>query len=289
MFVTRPPPAGSGGPKESVQGSCNVNVEKIERKSPPTCMIVYHIPKTGGTTLELYLQALADSLQWSLYKWDGPAVSNPDAEPFLTRLLSFQDKIIHEGHLTPGFERMTGTERCAKMTVLRDPIDRVVSAFYFHRKYDYVQIASESMREETWRNCLFGTSSTTCALRHEYMNDIVRRFACKSSWWNSFHQSRYVAGETFPNDLNEGDLEAAKRRLLSFDRVCFLSTMRKCFEEFVGSTFGISDLHLPNVRKNKGQQKPPLSEQVKRQIMVRNRLDIQLYAWALDVFNGTAR
>jgi len=254
-----------------------------ERRSPPpSCMIVYHTPKTGGTTMEVYLEMLADALGWTLHEWDSFARSMPGADPYLPRLLSFRRGIIHEGHLTPRFEEVTDTASCAKITVLREPVSRVVSAFHFHRR-DRRKFTQNDVSEDALRDCL----RKSCDLNFEYMNDVVRRFAGKNPGWNSFDEEKYVVGGRPPNDLNEKDLEAARQRLLSFDAVCILPDVKRCFGEYIRDTFRVN-LTLPSVKKNRGHYgRIAISDNLQREIARANSLDVKLFAWAVKIFNHT--
>lgn len=257
--------------------------QELPPQPPPTkspCMIVYHIPKTGGTSMEIYLKQLEKVLGWKWLDWERTKSRRRDNVPSLTESFGYQstknftDQFIHEGHITPGFENYTNTQNCYKVTVLREPIDRVISAFYFH-----------GHKHEHWYRCLY----ERCWKQFEYINDVVRRFAGKTNWWHSFNEEKYVVGEELPpNDLTTTDLEAAKQRLLSFDAVCFLHNMTACFQEFVDDTFvGLNVTFSDQIkRKNKGERKKPVKEALRQKIGQVNSLDVQLHEWAVETFAG---
>lgn len=58
------------------------------------------------------------------------------------------DYIIHTGHITPQFLTLSGTHHCYRMTVLREPVSRVVSLFYYHKSRNLIP------KDETFRSLL---------------------------------------------------------------------------------------------------------------------------------------
>jgi Sulfotransferase family len=257
--------------------------KKVSGGGPP-CLIVYHIPKTGGTTLEHYLRQLGQALGWDYNNWDDFARKYPGRGPFLTkpgRTWDVRNRIIHEGHLTPHFEKVTFTHKCAKLTVMRDPLERVISAFYFHKRENH------SLAE--WENCLH----TSCWLDFEYRNDMTRRFAGRSRWWNSLDRRGYLNdyqkggldNEMLIN-VTEADLEAAQKRLLTLDAVCFLTNLKPCVDRFVRDTFGLDEVAWPSENLNKARRsKKDVTDELRTEISEANQLDIRLYEWATKTFH----
>jgi Sulfotransferase family len=254
------------------------------KKSRPPCLVVYHIPKTGGTTLEHYLRKLGQALQWDYNNWDDFARKYPGRGPFLTksgRKWDVRNRIIHEGHLTPHFEKVTFTHTCAKLTVMRDPLERVISAFYFHKR------DSHSLAE--WENCLH----TSCWLDFEYRNDMTRRFAGRTRWWNSLDRRGYL--DDYRNggldnemliNVTEDDLEATKERLRTLDAVCFLTNLKPCVDQFVRNAFGLDEVAWPSENLNKARRsKRDVTGELRVEISEANQLDIRLYEWASKTFH----
>ena len=95
-------------------------------------VIFLHVPKTAGTTLN------------RLIEWEYPLLQIYSVDPVLfnwsykhlrslspTRLKRFR---IFKGHMVFGLHEIL-PQKATYITVLRDPVDRVISAFYFMRNY----------------------------------------------------------------------------------------------------------------------------------------------------------
>ena len=264
--------------KQDSRNAASANNDVSGRR--PQCLLIYHVPKTGGTSLEEYFHIIERKLNFNMFNWNYFVANYPNGVPqdkdnYKFDFQGFDRQMIHKGHITPNFEKVTGTESCAKITVLREPVDRVVSAFYFH-----------GHKDKDWTSCLHGTLDK-CKLQYEYINDVVRRFANLGTWWNSFKPSKYVVG-TLPNDLSHAALEKAKERLDKFDYVCFLPDLRDCLQRFTKTVFGV-DVKLPEDIKKLplgGGKKKEVSDELRRQIEKANKLDVELYQWAQGRFSG---
>jgi hypothetical protein len=191
-----------------------------------------------------------------------------------------RNRVIHEGHLTPHFEKVTNTHMCAKLTVMREPVERVVSAFYFHKR--------ENHSLEEWQNCLH----THCWLDYEYRNDVTRRFAARTQWWSSLERGQYLAdrrdgeaGNERLLNLTEADMESAQEKLMALDAVCFLDNLKGCVNRFVRDRFGLDTVQWPSENLNRARRsKQDVTDELRREIADANALDVRLYEWALRTF-----
>lgn len=250
---------------------------KNEEKAP--CLVVYHIPKTGGLTLGQHLESLADKLDWHTMTWyEKVCRAYGNSRP--PQIRSYNESVIHIGHLTPHFEEVTHTQACYKMTLLREPVDRVISAFNFHLHQQY-----------DWGPCL----EKRCRLWHEYHNDVVRRFAARGSAWHSFSLESYLGDQEDKQDEMESSLLAdAQRSLESLDFVCFLDNIRGCIEQVSRVLFQVTNgkggpnkvLSFEDTVVNKNKRRGRVSTTMKQHIAKANALDMQLYEWALERFGG---
>jgi hypothetical protein len=89
--------------------------------------IFNHIPKTGGTTMYRILERLIGSDRLS------PHFSmNEDTEYPLTLAGTYDRYLVIFGHLSAASTDVLGPRR-KWLTILRDPVDRVISQYYFWR------------------------------------------------------------------------------------------------------------------------------------------------------------
>lgn len=111
----------------------------IAQKQTPTqdehdCLVVFHLPKTGGSSLMYALRYFALERGWEFYDYHGEETTGDvNGEP--TKPVH---RAIHYGHFYSTFSERSGTSQCLRMTLLRDPIGmfaveltmRVVSPFH---------------------------------------------------------------------------------------------------------------------------------------------------------------
>jgi len=297
---------------------------------PPPCLLVYHIPKTGGTSVQAYLRRVAQTLQWEYRDLDRWAVANPGQLPPPGASRAARrggGGVVHEGHITPLYESLTDTRQCAKLTVLRDPVDRVVSAFRSHphtnHSIDVLRAClattttppqQQHRTTTTGDGPHFVTSAGPCPWDFEYRNDVTRRFANRGRWWNSFERDRYLLqqrrqqlpqrrpgdgmeekedGLVLVLEPSEDDLDRAMMRLRTMTAVCFLSDLAGCMERFVRRTYGVEQPFGPDLMYNvgPGDGMGPITPTLRREIARANALDVRLYEWALETFqsNGTTQ
>jgi hypothetical protein len=186
--------------------------------------------------------------------------------------------VIHIGHLTPRFEAETHTEHCAKLTLLREPVDRVLSAFYYH-----------GHKTEDWQKCLQATQSAgdaknekqPCKLWWEYTNDVTRRFAAHGdgATWNSYVVEKYLKDDP----LTLLSYQQAEATLAKFQFVCFIEDIRACISK-LGRYYGQA-LKLPeDVVRNVNLKRGEVPDELKQRIAEHNWMDVKLYQWAQAKF-----
>jgi len=179
---------------------------------------------------------------------------------------------IHIGHMTPRFEAKTNTSKCYKMTLLREPVDRVMSAFYYHKH-----------RTEEWPSCF----QLRCRLWHEYINDVVRRFASFGTAWNSYQTKKYLSGDDKEKGVKPEALEAAKATVADFDFVCFLDSLPDCIRD-IAKALNVPNFEIEDHFVNKNRKRLPVDAKTQQQISEANYMDVALYNWARQRFGRNA-
>eukprot|EP00980_Cylindrotheca_fusiformis_P013026 scaffold3254_cov98-Cylindrotheca_fusiformis.AAC.7 len=275
----------------------------------PTCFVNLHIPKVGGRTVGSFLKQvlLQSPLNFKLYRQYG-------SEDLLWHTTH---KAYIQGHFTTRiFVEYPELQDCFTMTVLREPVDRAVSAFFFHRH-----------RIEQIDYCLSKDDANLLLCRNywQYSNDMTLRLAGPPDipWQSSaLGKSAVVANETKPNNetpqqlkqrirrskiikrrdryatskvvtTNETHLVDAKTNLMQyFDLVCFLSDLPSCAEQVL-ATFrmdpadmdvSMMTLNKDNVHKTRTRPKRLPSDAFLK-FQGANQLDLELYNWALSNFS----
>ena len=205
---------------------------------------------------------------WTYHEWYsyyGRYKDTPISEsPHFVRNYS----VVHIGHLTSTFEQKTQTQHCAKLTLMREPVDRVVSAFYYHKH-----------NESDWTDCF----DSQCRLWWEYTNDVTRRFTNNLPTWNSYVTDKYLANDP----LTDTSLRQAQETLEQFGFVCFIDTMRDCILQ-LGRYYGI-ELDLPkDLIHNANKLRQEVSADLQQRLAAHNWMDVALYKWAQAKFGSSS-
>jgi type II secretory pathway pseudopilin PulG len=262
----------------------NENVEGFQRRRPvpsqPDCIVAFHIPKTGGTSLRIFLDQVKSTMEWMKPEWYHYRNRYQDKSP--SKLgrgtidkYMIREKVIHTGHFTPVFLKETATQNCLTVTMLREPIDRVVSAFYYHN-----HTTSE------WESCL--KHDTLCQYARYYQNDVTRLFSANVTW-NAYNYEAYLAER-----VDREHLKRAQQFLMDTDLVCFLDQFDDCKRELLAManlTGTVSPSAGPEGQKrvNVGKKRETITAATRSKIELVNSLDIELYKWAVQQFRGRNR
>jgi Sulfotransferase family len=227
-------------------------------------VLFLHIPKTAGSTMYKVLErqySRAETLRLESSKI-AQFKTLPAAQRGRYRLI--------EGHLYFGFHRHI-PRASTYITFLRQPVERVLSFYYYARStpdhYLYSQLVSERLDLKT-------------ALARELTSEL-----CNG-------QTRQLAGDEWEDPervVTRAALERAQANLTHFRIVGLL-------EEFDASlllmrrAFG---WHLPfYVKENVTKEKPDealLDAETRGLIEEANRLDLELYEYARKLFNEQCR
>ncbi|HCX31142.1 MAG TPA: hypothetical protein DHU55_15455 [Blastocatellia bacterium] len=222
-------------------------------------LIFLHVPKSAGTTLN------------RLIEWEYPLFQMYSVDPVLfrwsrahlwrlpkRRLKRFR---IFKGHMLFGLHKII-PQPATYITVLREPIDRVISAFYFMRNYK-LHPNYWKFRRESWTLEDF--------VRHPHTRDNI--------------QCKMVAGAPYEEACTAETLAQAKENLLRHFSVVGLTER---FEESLALMklrFGwkLESYSSFNVTRAR-PKKRDLPQATLDLIAERNRFDIELYECAAKRF-----
>lgn len=218
-------------------------------------VIIYiHIPKTGGSTLHNAIQEHYGSRFLSTSCND----------------LSQQQKesiVLIKEHMPFGIHTLLPQSRYRYMTVLRNPVERVISMYYYMR--------SKNCPDPDKRKYFSAMTLHDYVSNNEYnyFSDIWHK-----SWTCSTYnlQTRMLAG-----DLNRCDLKKAINNLNSFFQVVGITERFAGTLKVINKNFGWNI--RPGRKENITPDKPALKDipdKILQLIRSKNEMDMELYSHA---------
>jgi hypothetical protein len=223
-------------------------------------VIFLHLPKTAGTTLN------------RLIEWEYPVFEMYSIDPvFFTWSAAHLRKLspdrlrkirMFKGHMLYGLHEVL-PQPATYITVLRDPVDRVISAYYFMRSY--------KLHPLYWK-----LRRTNCTLE-----DFVRKFQRDNV------QSKIIGGSPYELPCTREVVEKAKDNLRHRFSVVGLSER---FEESLALMklrFGwkLSSYSSFNVTRSR-PKKHDLPQSTLEMIHEKNGLDMELYDAGKQIFEA---
>src|SRR5258707_5872138 len=227
-------------------------------------LIFLHLPKCGGTTLNRIIEWEYNplrifSIDPILYLWSYQKLNRWPA----SRLAKLR---VLKGHMPFGIHRRL-PQPFTYITFLRDPVERVISAYYFARNY-------------------------LLHPKHRWISELTLEEYVRLSP-NHNVQTKYLSGREFVGDYHAGDcteemLAMAKENLV---RHCSLVGLTERFDEglaILKIIFGwqISKYAKFNVTKTR-PKKTSLPASTVDLINERNKYDVDLYDFGVPIFNET--
>ena len=232
--------------------------------SKDEALIFLHLPKCAGTTLNRIIEWEYDpmrvfSIDPVLFLWSYKKLNRWPAD----RLAKMQ---VFKGHMPLGIHRRL-PQPSTYITFLRDPVERVISAYYFARNYFLHP-------------------------KHHWISKLsLEEYARVSP--NHNVQCKYISGRSFVGDHHAGDcdeqvLEVAKENL---NKYFSLIGLTERFDEglaILKIMFGweIAKYAKFNVTKSR-LKKTSLPVATVELIAERNKYDVALYDYAVPIFEAT--
>jgi hypothetical protein len=233
-------------------------------RSKDEALIFIHLPKCAGTTLNRIIEWEYDpmrvfSIDPVLFLWSYQKLNRWPTD----RLAKMQ---VFKGHMPLGIHRRL-PQPSTYITFLRDPVERVISAYYFARNYFLHP-------------------------KHHWISKLSLEEYVRVSP-NHNVQCKYISGRPFVGDHHSGDcdeqvLEAAKENL---NKYFSLVGLTERFDEglaILKIMFGweIAKYAKFNVTKSR-LKKTSLPAATVELIAERNKYDVALYDYAVPIFEAT--
>jgi hypothetical protein len=225
-------------------------------------LIFMHIPKTAGITLRTII-----SNQYKPEEVINTFHHETGFETIVQQVRTENIKCLLSHHPF-GIHKMLN-KPFTYVTMLRDPVDRVISAYYYlHKNPDTLEEFKKKMDRVSFK---------------EFITEDDKDF----QYFVNNMQTRIASGEYDPN---MADLKRAKKNLIDYFSVIGITEMFDESIDLMKATFGWGNINYvkQNVTKNR-----PLKEHVPEEIIKiieeKNQLDLELYKWARENFEKSLR
>jgi hypothetical protein len=220
-------------------------------------MLIYpHIPKTAGTTM---MSILKQNYNSGFYR----VMNQGNYRDWLREPRNVREATTClQGHFTYGVHKhISGPYQY--MTFLRDPVERVISFYYYVRdknSHKLSRIFNETSLATIIKNCWYAATS----------NDMTR-----------FIVGRNDIGINRPvGEMSPGDLVLAKKHLRGFAAIGFVETFDKDLQTFA-MKFGWTNIEYESeLVHHTRPHKVDLSPATIALIEKHNKQDLELYAYA---------
>lgn len=249
--------------KEPASGSDVEREGSASSGADKEAVIFLHLPKTAGTTLNRLIEweyPLSEiySVDPVFFEWSAARLHKLSPER-LRRTRMFK------GHMVFGLHKVL-PQPATYITVLRDPVDRVISAYYFMRSY--------KLHPLYWK----------LRLQNYTLDDFVRRSRRDNV------QSKIIAGAVYEEPCTREIVERAKYNLRHHFSVVGLSARLEESLALMKLRFGwkLSSYSSFNVTRSR-PKKRDLPEATLDLIHQKNAFDIELYECAQEVFESAVR
>jgi hypothetical protein len=264
-----------------------------KRQGQPQALIAFvHIPRTGGGTL-----STAVAKNYAPQRSPGNYQRGPEkTRNALARIAANPGTWQAVGdHVPYGLYLRYLPADTRYITVLREPVDRVLSHYHFHAQAGSAASSGATKLRKMWQDLLTleriereggedtGEKILLPADAEFSLEEGLRRRICI---YDNFMTRFLWGGESLFGELPPDALERAKRNIENF---WFVGLRERLDESIVllGQKLGVG--LMPYYLRHVSQKRPPLeetSEELRAMIAEYNSLDVELYAFARERFEA---
>jgi hypothetical protein len=276
---------------ELASGTVDLPVQADDAAGKQPLLAFVHIPRTGGGTV-----SSAISKNYSPQKSPGNFQKGPEkTRSGLDNIRSKPDNWQAVGdHVPYGLYLQYLRADTRYITILRDPIDRVLSHYHFHAQAGGGRHGPRRLRK-SWEEILTvqrsereGRGAERVVFPEDFEFSLEEGLRQKIPIYDNFMTRFLWGGESLFGELPPDVLERAKENIASF---WFVGISERLDDSIVllGRKLGVG--LMPYAKRHVSGRRPPLaetSEDLRRLIAEHNALDVELYRLAHERFEEAA-
>ena len=261
-----------------------------------TCLIVYHVGKSGGEMLHHWFLNQGLKL-WTHYGRGDSDIFQLPSDRFLkgTSPLFIHEADVIMGHFRPYSKQgsfldilaannvIMDNVNCYQWTVLRDPLDRAYSLVkYLHPMAPYV----DGENEQEYGDNVLSYQAHQIRLVEEVYNHSLAVMFGTGYHWNLYYDP---AAQVLTTVDDVSLTEDVKNNMLRLDGVGFLHEIEFCFlawqKMFLLPSSDVNVFKRNELNVNpRGDSFDSLSADFQKAIIISNPYDMILFKWALQMW-----
>lgn len=275
----------------------NIITEKPQAiaKSPKSSLgliIFAHIPKTAGTTINSIIDA---NYQHSFDFY--PSKKQPNSNIYdwidnfhrgIKEVADSQPKMLR-GHIGLGIHDLLGIQNCTYVTLLRDPVERVISHYYF---LDQIEgFFDDSYLEENNIKEKMTLEKFVYERKDIIADNLQTRFISGLGWQKSYYKDLWnnTYRRNFRVKYGECTKEMLARAKSNLKNYVIFGLQNRFSEtlELYKNALGWKDIDIQS-KKNVNKKRPTkeqLDPNLVKFIQQENYLDMELYNYARETFD----
>jgi hypothetical protein len=272
-------------------------VETTQKSAPEAgtskpLLAFIHIPRTGGGTVSSAISRNYSRLKTPGNMQKGPAKTRSGLQTIASRAGNWQ---AVGDHVPLGLCRQYLPEDTRYITILREPVDRVLSHYHFHAQEGNPPGSRGHVRlRKVWEQILtneraeLGEPEAVVTLEEDAEFSLEEGLRRKLCIYDNFMTRFLWGGDSIYGELPHDALDRAKENVADL----WFAGMRERLDESIillGRKLGIG--LMPYNLRHVSKKRPALEEtspELRELVAEHNALDLELYRFARELFDESA-